>query len=161
MTDKYGNIVNDFMKKIESMFGKEILIINCKAKKFLKAETFKYMDLSIYFDLLGFLVNKGSPYKQLMKDNYLACDLFFQATYQNKDMGKAISTFYSYFVPKLSNLNDLSLDSLRLIFNIIEFEHEFKKFSQSEIEKTLNLLVRFENEQKPQEMVVLYKYYKG
>ena len=161
MTDRYGNIVNDFMKKIESMFGKEILIINCKAKQFLKAETFKYMDLSIYFDLLGFVVNKGSPYKQLMKDNYLACDLFFQATYQNKDMGKAINTFYSYFVPKLSNLNDLSLDSLRLIFNIIEFEHEFKKFSQSEIEKTLNLLVRFENEQKPQEMAVLYKYYKG
>ena len=142
--------------KMQSLF-KDGLIINSLARKYHTQNLFELKDLELFYK-----ETKKKCQKNPLKDNYIACDLYYQSM-----IDPTINTvFVDEIVSKFNLENPLNDANMFLAFNIIEFKKKHQVWTnpyqkRSECESFLRYLDKFKFYKKNKEHSILLIYYQS
>ena len=144
-----------FVKSTLQAIGQECLIFNQNALDFYRGTVLENEEFTRLFSIL----KSGEPLNisSGLRKNLLLLVLYNE--YETNPEAKVIyeRDFKDNFISK----EDSALDSLHMIFNIIEFEVKYRRRNQSELQILFNSLMQYMKLEKVIEDFLLFKYYSG
>ena len=147
-----------FVKSTLQAIGQECLIFNQNALDFYRGTVLEKEEFTRLFSIL----KSGEPLNisSGLRKNLLLLVLYNE--YETNPEAKMIyeRDFKDNFISK----EDSALDSLHMIFNIIEFEVKYRRRNQSELQILFNSLMQFMQYMKLEKVIedfLLFKYYSG
>ena len=144
-----------FVKSTLQAIGQECLIFNQNALDFYRGTVLEKEEFTRLFSIL----KSGEPLNisSGLRKNLLLLVLYNE--YETNPEAKVIyeRDFKDNFISK----EDSALDSLHMIFNIIEFEVKYRRRNQSELQILFNSLMQYMKLEKVIEDFLLFKYYSG
>ena len=144
-----------FVKSTLQAIGQDCLIFNQNALDFYRGTVLEKEEFSRLFSIL----KSGEPLNipSGLRKNLLLVVLYNE--YETNPEAKMIyeRDFKENFISK----EDSALDSLHIIFNIIEFEVKYPRRNQSELQILFNSLMQYMKLKKIIEDFLLFKYYSG
>ena len=144
-----------FVKSTLQAIGQDCLIFNQNALDFYRGTVLEKEEFSRLFSIL----KSGEPLNipSGLRKNLLLVVLYNE--YETNPEAKMIyeRDFKENFISK----EDSALDSLHIIFNIIEFEVKYPRRNRSELQILFNSLMQYMKLKKIIEDFLLFKYYSG
>ena len=144
-----------FVKSTLQAIGQECLIFNQNALDFYRGTVLEKEEFTRLFSIL----KSGEP---LNISSGLRKNLFLLVLYNEYETNPEAKVIYERdFKDNFISKEDSALDSLHIIFNIIEFEVKYRRRNKSELQILFNSLMQYMKLEKAIEDFLLFKYYSG